>query len=75
MAEVNKDGHEKHLWNNLSCDTNNIGFNVEFIKQFPEEIETVVTKDIARDMSNSNSGKLGALSTLDGFLLYIQLHV
>ena len=45
----------------------------EYISQVSEEIERRVTKKISKDFSRTDSGFLGALSTLDEFLLNPQV--
>ena len=69
LATVKRDNHEDYFRINLSLGTNIARVNEDYISQISEKIEVRVTKKLSRKFIRAESWILGALLTLDDFLL------
>ena len=73
LAAVTRETQEEHPRNGQSRNTSIPRINKENITQVSEEIESRVTKKLSQEVSRTESRILGALSTLDEFLLNQQI--
>ena len=68
LTAVPRETQEEHPWNGRSRNTSVPRTNEDYITQVFEEIESRVTKKQSQEFSRTESGILGALSSLDEFL-------
>ena len=74
LAAVTRGTQEENPRNGQSRNTSVPRINEEYITQASEEIEGRVSKKLSRDFSRTESRILGALTKLDEFLSYQQIH-
>ena len=74
LAAVTRETQEENPRNGQSRNTSVPRINEEYITQFSEEIEGRVSKKLSREFSRTESRILGALTKLDEFLSYQQIH-
>ena len=75
LAAVTRETQEEHPRNGQSRNTSVLRINEEYITQVSEEIEGRVTKKLFQEFSRTESRILGALCSLDDFLLNSQIRM
>ena len=69
LAALNKENCEEHPRSNLASNSNVPRSQEDYITQVFEEIEGRVTKRLSQEFSRTENRILGALATLDDFLM------
>ena len=69
LAALNKENCEEHLRSNLAQNSTAPRSQEDYITQVSEEIEGRVTKKLSQEFSRTENRILGALATLDDFLM------
>ena len=69
MAALNKENCEEHPRSNLAQNSSAPSSQEDYITQFSEEIEGMVTKRLSKGFSKTENRILGALARLDDFLM------
>ena len=69
LAALNKENCEEHPRSNLASTSNVPKSQEDYITQVSEEIEGRVTKKLLQEFSRTENRVLGALATLDDFLM------
>ena len=69
LAALNKENCDEHPRSNLARNSNVLSSQEDYITQFFEETEGIVTKKLSQEFSRTKNRISGALSRLDDFLM------